>query len=279
MNIIKKMGQSYENMTEVEKNIYHYIMDNTLAVSLKTINEVAIELDISKTSLMRFAKNLGFQGYSQFKKTLQEEEILESSPADRMKKLYKSDYVNSAQKTKNQEIENIDNTLLHVNDVKFNELIELIMSNKKIHTLGWNVASYLADILTFRLRHLGFECCTINRSVIDFDEQIVHIKDGDILIVFDFYKYSKSAERAIKIAKENNVKIIVITDNLSCPLSKYSELVFFCYAKTDLLINSMIGPMFFINLVISEIIFRLDDKIIDVLDKRYKITNESGEYF
>ena len=64
------MGQRYESMTDVEKKIYHYIMDNTLAVSLKPISQVASDLSISKTSLMRFAKGLGFQGYSQFKKTL-----------------------------------------------------------------------------------------------------------------------------------------------------------------------------------------------------------------
>lgn len=279
MDIIKKMGQKYESMTDVEKKIYHYIMDNTLAVSLKPISQVASDLSISKTSLMRFAKGLGFQGYSQFKKTLQEEEILESSPAERMKKLYKSDYMNSAQKTKNQEIENIENTLIQIDDIKFNELIKLIMSNKTIYTLGWKIASYLADMLTFRLRHLGFNCSTIKRNVIDFDEQIMHIKKDDILIAFDFYKYSKAAERAIKIANERNAKIIVITDNLSCPLSKYSELVFFCCAKTDLLINSTVGPIFFINLVISEIIYRLDDKFIDLLDKRYKITKNSEEYF
>lgn len=279
MDIIKKMGQKYESMTEMEKKIYYYVLDNTLEVSLMPISEVAENLGISKTSLMRFAKVLGFQGYSQFKKTLQEQEILDSSPAERMKKLYESDYINSAQRTKDKEIENIENTLMHIDDVNFNKLIELIMSNKMIYTLGWNVSSYLAEVLSFRLEHLGFNCSNIKRNIIDFDEQAMHIKKDDILIAFDFYKYSKPVERAVKVASDNNAEIIIITENLSCPLSRYSELVFCCSAKTDLLFNSMIGPMFFINLIVSEIIYRLDNKIIDVLDKRDKIRKKSGEYF
>lgn len=279
MGLIQTIGQKYESMTEIEKKIYQYIMDNPLAFSLKSINEVAEDLNISKTSLMRFAKGLGFQGYSQFKKTLQEEQILDTSPAERMKKLYESDYINSAKKTKKQEIENIENTLMNINDVKFNKLISLIMNDNKIFTFGWNVSTYLADLFSFRLNHLGFNCNSLKREIIDYDEQLMYIKKDDLLIVFDFYKYAKAAERAVKIAKENGAEIVVITDNFSCPLCKYSELVFFCSAKTDLLMNSMVGPLFFINLVISEVLYRLDDKIIDLLDKRFKIINDSGEYF
>lgn len=279
MGLIQTIGQKYESMTEIEKKIYKYIMDNPLAFSLKSISEVAEDLNISKTSLMRFAKGLGFQGYSQFKKTFQEEQILDTSPAERMKKLYESDYINSAEKTKKQEIENIENTLMNINDVNFNKLISLIMDDSKIFTLGWNVSTYLSDLLSFRLNHLGFNCTSLKREIIDYDEQLMYIKKDDLLIVFDFYKYTKAAERAVKIAKENGAEIVVITDNFSCPLCKYSELVFFCNAKTDLLMNSMVGPLFFINLVISEVLYRLDDKIIDLLDKRFKIIKDSGEYF
>ena len=279
MNIIEQMGQNYEKMTEGEKKIYHYIMKNTLAVSLKSINEVSEELDMSKTSLMRFAKNLGFNGYAQFKKTLQEEQILDSSPGERMKQLYESDYIMCLEKTKNKEFENISNTLLNIDDLKFNELIELILSEKRIFTMGWDVSSYLSGVLNFRLGHLGFDSREIKRDSIDFDVQVMHLKKDDVLIVFDFYRYSKAIERAVEIAKKQGAKVVLITDDMSCPVYKHSSMQFICQTRTDILLNSLIAPMFFVNLIISELVYRLDDKIIEIFDRRFEIIKDSGEYY
>ncbi|MCT4631517.1 MAG: MurR/RpiR family transcriptional regulator [Firmicutes bacterium] len=279
MSIIEKMGKNFEKMTDGEKKIYHYIMKNTLTFSLKSINEVSEDLDMSKTSLMRFAKNLGFNGYSQFKKTFQEEQILESSPADRMKKLYESDYIMGLEKTKNMEFENISSSLLNINDLDFNMLIEEIMNKKKIFTMGWDVSRYLSGVLNFRLNHLGFDSREVRRDVIDFDVQLMHAKKDDILIVFDFYKYSKAIERAIAICKEKGSKIVLISDDLSCPSYKHSDMAFLCNVKTDILMNSMIAPMFLINLIVSELVYRLDKKIIDIFDDRHEIMKKSGEYF
>lgn len=279
MNIIEQMGQKYEKMTEGEKKIYQYIMKNVLAVSLKSINEVSEELDMSKTSLMRFAKNLGFNGYAQFKKTLQEEQILDSSPADRMKQLYESDYIMCLEKTQNKEFENISNTLLNIDDVKFDKLIELILSERKIFTMAWGVSSYLSGVLNFRFNHLGFDSREIKRESIDFDAQLMHVKKGDILIIFDFYRYSKSVERAAEIACKLGAEVILITDDLSCPACKHSKMQFLCHTKTDILMNSMIGPIFFINIIVSELVYRLDGKIIEIFDRRYEINKDSGEYY
>lgn len=279
MDIIQRLGEKYESMTECDKKIYQYIMNNVLAASLKSINDISEELEISKTSLMRFAKSLGFNGYSQFKKTLQEEQILSSSPGDRMKKLYESDYIMSAEKTKNQEIENINNTFMNIDDEKFNKLVEMIMNDNRIFTLGWNLASYLSSIFCYRLNHLGFNCVEMKRDVIDFDNQIMHIKKDEVVVIFEFYKYSKSVERAAEIANKKGAKILLITDDLSCPVCKYSEHVFLSNTKTDLLMNSLIGPMFFINLIVSELVYRLDDKVIKIFDERFEIMKKSGEYY
>lgn len=279
MSIIEKMTKEYEHMTDSEKKIYHYICANPLTVSLKSINEVSAHLDISKTTLMRFSQTLGFKGYAQFKKMLQEEHILNSSPAERMKELYESDYIMSAEKTKNSEVDNINHTLLSIDDEKFNRLISALMKKPHIYTMGWDVSSYLAEILSFRFNHLGFSCVHMKRDAIDFDVQAMHFKKGEVLILFDFFKYTKALDRAARIAKEKETLVVLITDSPACPMCVHSDLTFFCATKTDLLMNSMIGPIFFINLLVSEIIYQLDEDVIRIFNERFRILNDSGEYF
>ena len=134
-------------------------------------------------------------------------------------------------------------------------------------------------MLNFRLNHLGFDSREIRRDSVDFDVQLMHMKKDDVLIVFDFYRYSKAVERAVQIAKDRGVAIVLITDDLSCPVFKHSIMQFICQPRTDILMNSMIAPMFFVNLIMSELVYRLDDKIIEIFDKRFEISKKSGEYY
>lgn len=279
MKTIEKMGREFESMTDGEKKIYRYIMKNVLVVSFKSINEVSDDLNISTTSLIRFAKRFGFSGYSQFKKKLQEEQIHTSSPGQRMKELYESGYIVCLEKTKDREYENISQMLLNIDDKDFNELIELILARPKIYTLGWDMSAHLSSVLNSRLKLLGFDCREIRRDTADFDVQLMHTKPGDVLVIFDFFRYSKSVERTAGVAKNNGACIILVTDDLSCPVCKHSRLHFISPVNTDLLMNSLVAPLFLINLIISEITMRLGEAVIDIFDRRHHLIENSGEYF
>lgn len=97
MKLTEKIGRRYRDMTENEKRIFRLMMEDVKSFSLKSIGELAKQLDISKTTLMRFAKSNGFSGYSDFKKALQEEEILDLYPAEKMKKVMTGDCEISAE--------------------------------------------------------------------------------------------------------------------------------------------------------------------------------------
>lgn len=279
MKLIDLMGTKYSEMTKIEKRIFNYIMENTLEFTLQPIGDVASELETSKTSLMRFAKNLGFDSYSEFKKKLQEEEIINSSPAERFQKLIDSKYLDGADKIHMKETENIKNTFLNLDERAFNELVEKITSTNMVYTVGCDVCYFLSEILAYRMKEIGFSnFCALGMGYANLNEQLINAQKGDVLIIFEFPTYSRLIYEAAAYAEEKGMFVVLITDSTICPTSKFSKCIFLCESQTELLKNSMIGPLFFINFLMAQVICRFNEKTMRALNERERILKLSDLY-
>ncbi len=142
-------------MTTNEKRIYALMIDDVKRFSLMSIGMVAQKLDISKTTLMRFAKSAGFNGYSDFKKALQEEELLNLFPVDKIKKIIRNDTKISADQVHMIELNNIDTTYDDIMDKDLDSLVDTIVAAKTIYTMGWGPSHYAADIFSMRMKLIG----------------------------------------------------------------------------------------------------------------------------
>ncbi len=246
--------------------------------SLQSINEVANILNISPTSLVRFAKLLGFSRYAQFKKQLQHEQILTSTPKMRLEHLQTSNYLNSKTHILDQEINNLKDVMTTLNVEHYDALISAVLERKKIIILAWNESVFLAKTLSYRLRRLGLDVNVIARTESDFDEELLFVKTDSLIVVFDFYPYCKALDLALKQTAEK-FEIALITDYEVCPLMKYATMSFLVPSKTDILINSLSAANFFINLIVSSVFEKTDDNKLQLIEKRDFIRKKSKEYF
>ncbi len=278
MSIIEKMNDSYQHMSETEKIIYHYILQNKVMFSLQSINDVAKQLNISPTSLVRFAKLLGFSRYTLFKKQLQHEQILTSTPQMRLKHLQESNYLNRQTHILEQEMESLKDVMASLSVEHYDAFIGALLKEKKVVCMAWNEAVFLANVFSYRLRRLGNDVRIISRVESDFDEELLLVEPNSLLVVFDFYPYCKAIDLALQQVAGNH-RIALITDYEVCPLLKYADMYFFTPSKTDVLINSLSAANFFINLVMSSLFEKIDNNGIQLIEKRDTIRKKSKEYF
>ncbi len=148
MKLIEAIASSMEEYTKTEKKIAAYIINNVLEFTLSTIGNVAEELDVSKTSLIRFAKRMGFDGYIEFRKKLQEEEVMRFTPAERFRRLVNNKYLSNAEKVEHKEIDSIRQCFANLDGASFDRLLQAIANARQVYTAGFDVASFLAEILS-----------------------------------------------------------------------------------------------------------------------------------
>lgn len=267
MSLIEKISIGMSGYTKTDKLIASYILNNVLEFTLCSISQVSDELGISKTSLIRFAKKMGFDGYLGFRKQLQDEEVLKHSSAERFKSLLNGKFVSNAEKMKFKEIESIQQCYDNLDMHAVERMVELLGSGRNVFCAGRDVAGYLAEITAYRFCNYGYPFYVLDMDKAIYQHRLMFCGKQDILLVFDYPKYSRYIEELVQYAKVKQMTVIVITDYVTCPLIKNADLVFYCDSQTELFNNTMIAPLFLINLVTTLVLYKNNDKMVEYLKK------------
>jgi len=265
-------------MTENEKRIFSLMMEDVKGFSLKPIGKIAALLDISKTTLMRFARSSGFAGYSDFKKALQEEELLDTLPAQKIKSIIENDSFISAENIRQMEIDNINNTFDAIMEQDLTRFVENIVKASCIYTMGWGPSHYIADIFTMRMRLMGLTSNSLKRENTTLADEAERVTASDFLIVFEMPPYVHEVLSAVQVAKKNKAYVIVVTDKPQCPLMEHADMFFHCSTKTPLFGNSMTSLLFWVNLVSSQMMFRLKNNVMEKLEKQQELFKDPRYY-
>ncbi len=278
MTVAEKIGLRYRAMTENEKKIYNLMVEDVKKFSLRPIGEIAEQLTISKTTLVRFARNCGFKGYADFKKALQAEILLDVSPARKVRKLISEGTAMSTEEIRLTEVENINETFAAMDEKSADRLVDLIVAGPPIFTMSCGTSRHMADLFTQRMKIMGLRATTLQRENNTLPEEATRLREGDLLVVFEFPPYAEEVLHAVEIATRRGVTVAVVTDKPICPLAALTDLVFFCATDTRFFGNSFVAPLFWINMVTSQAMFRLKDSVMDTLEEQQKIFKDPRYY-
>lgn len=278
MKILEVIGEKYQDLTVNEKRIFNLMSGDVKRFALYSIGDIAGRLSISKTTLMRFAKTCGFAGYTDFKRALQKEVLLNVSPARKMDEIISGDISISTKRLCEQELDNIAATYEGLDKKALAEVTDMIVAAKKINTLSWGVSGNIADIFAMRMRLMGIGCTTIKRYHGTLMEESAMLKKGELVLVFEIPPYNTELIETVSKLYDKGCKIIVVTDSPRCPIIRYCDFNFYCTTGAMFFGNSLTGLLFWVNLISSLIIYEQKDKVMGVLTERQKIFDDAKYY-
>lgn len=278
MKLLGRIGAKYQDFTANEKRIFNLMSEDVKRFALQSIGEVASRLNISKTTLMRFAKTCGFTGYTDFKRALQKEVLLDVSPARKMDEVISSDFSLSTKRLCEQELDNINTTFEALDEKELAAVAQKILAAGEVYTLSWGISGSIADIFALRMKLMGVRCTTLKRTHGTLMEECALLKEGDLVLVFEIPPYNTEMIETVSQLKEKGCTIIVVTDTPRCPLTEFSDLVFFCTTNAMFFGNSLTGPLFWVNLISSLVIYKRKDEVMGVLEERQKMFDDERYY-
>ncbi|WP_163335867.1 MurR/RpiR family transcriptional regulator [Desulfopila sp. IMCC35008] len=278
MNLVEAIASRYQDFTANEKRIFNLMSSDVKNFALYSIGDIATRLEISKTTLMRFAKSCGFNGYSEFKKALQQEVLLDSSPVCKMKKVISEGEDFDIEEICRQEQANITTTFDVLDETDLSRISDLLVSGRNIYTLSWGVSTTIAEIFALRMKLMGIRCTPISRRHGTLIEETSLLRKNDLVLVFEIPPYNREVIEAVKNLSERKITLVLITDSPRCPISKYAEIAFSCATNARFFGNSLTGPLFWVNLVSSLVIYREKDRVLEILEQQQKIFNDERYY-
>jgi DNA-binding MurR/RpiR family transcriptional regulator len=274
--IEQKRGEFSKGQTRIAK----YIKENFDKAAFMTAARLGKTAGVSESTVVRFASELGFEGYPEMRKALQE------MIRNRLTSVQRIEVAKIVMDTKEtlttilqSDMEKIQMTMESVNKVQFNAAVGEILRAKRIYILGTRTSAALSIFLGFYF-NLLFDHVKIlhESSASEIFEQILRVSPDDVVIGISFPRYSKRTVKALRFAKDMGATVIGITDAETSPIAKISSINLF--AKSDMVsfVDSLVGPLSLINALIVAVGTGTQEKLNVTFEKLERIWDEYEVY-
>lgn len=279
-DLIHSITQQMPGFSKGQKLIAQYILAHYDKAAFMTAAKLGMTVGVSESTVVRFASELGFDGYPQLQRALQELIRNRLTSVQRME--VTSDQLgdgNILHKVLNLDIEKIRRTMEKASVEDFEQAVDAIVSAKNIYILGVRSASALSGFMSFYFNQIFENVRLINTtSASEMFEQIMRIKEGDVFIGITFPRYSKRTTNAAKFAKQNGAKVIAITDSDLSPIAEAADHLLLARSDMASFVDSLVAPLSMINALIVAIGIRKKDEISSTYERLEQIWDEYNVY-
>ncbi|WP_232735690.1 MurR/RpiR family transcriptional regulator [Alteribacter populi] len=248
------MEKNRTSFTKSEKKVYAYVLDHFEDVIYQSLTEIALACKTGESTVLRFCRKIGYKGYQDFKFALAQE-LASSQKTDQDETFI--------DKVKNNMVQAIENTeqLVDINELE--KSIDLIADRNDIVVFGISSSGIAGLDMQNRLMRIGKNIEVITDSHMQV-VRTVSMNDQSIVIAISLTGSTKDTVDAVKHAKENNAKVIAITNYTNSPLTKYSDHVLLTSAKENPLdsgsLVSKVSQLFIIDLLCTGITMKIYDQ-------------------
>lgn len=279
-DIAQRIRNVYSSLSKGHKKIANAVLNEYDKVAYLTAARLANMVGVSESTVVRFAGELGFEGYSEFQHAVQELVRIKLTPNQRIevtkKRMGAGDILENVMLS---DIDKIRFTLERLDRSTFNQSVDAILGAKNIYIAGARSSEPLARILSYNLSmifdNVKFVVPTSSAEVF---EQMFSISEEDTVIAFSFPRYSIKMVNAVKYARQNGAKVVVFTDSEISPLAEYANYLITAQSDMASFMDSLVAPLSIINAIIVEITRKKEAEITERFDKLEKIWDEYDVY-
>ena len=245
-----------------------------------TASKLGEKVGVSESTVVRFASELGYDGYPEFQRVLQEIIKNKLTAAQRMEitsnKLAEKDILKTVLSS---DIDKLRQTLETVSVDDFSASIDTIMNARRIYVLGARTCFSIANFLGFYLNLISLDVRLITtNSASETFEQIFDINENDVVIAISYPRYSRRTMNAVKYAKDKNSRVIAITDSEISPIVKYADHTLIAHSDMSNFVDSLVAPLSIINALIVALVMRNREKVTENFNALENIWDEYRVY-
>jgi DNA-binding MurR/RpiR family transcriptional regulator len=279
-NLIAMIEEGMPGFSKGQKRIANYILNHYDKAAYMTASKMGQLVGVSESTVVRFAIELGFDGYPDMQKSLQELIRMKLTSVQRV------EVTNSLigegdvlEKILLSDAEKIRRTLEEVDREAFEAAVDKIVAADKIYIIGVRSSSSLAGFLNFNFRMIFDNVKFVQTtSGSEMFEQIMSIGPNDVMIAISFPRYSKRIVNAVEYAHNAGADVISLTDSHQSPIAGVADQLLL--ARSDLVsfVDSLVAPLSIINAIIVAVSRKKMDDIRVRFDKLEKIWDEYEVY-
>ena len=279
-SILHTIESNMSGFSKGQKRIAGYILENYDKAAFMTASKLGKLVGVSESTVVRFASELGYDGYPSMQRALQEMIRSRLTSTQRIQAagdlFGRQDLLGAVLQS---DIDKLREIVAEADRTEFDNVVERIMGARHIYILGVRSSSFVAGYLNFYM-HLLCENVTLVQSNAagEIFEQLFRIGPEDVMLAISFPRYSKVTMNTVKFAQDRGASIIAITDNELSPVYQMSDAALLAPCEMISFVDSMVAPLSLINALLVALAHRMGTDVSTTFAELEDIWNEYGVF-
>lgn len=279
-DILECIHNKMNTFSKGQRRIAAYILESYDKAAFLTAGVLGKTVQVSESTVVRFASQLGYDGYPEMQKALQEMVLHRLTASQRIavgeKRIAQEDILNSVLLA---DADRIRKTSEEIDAVQFQDAVEALLSARRIYVLGVRSSASLASFLCYYLRYLFDDVRQLMQlSESEVFEALVRIAPQDVLVGISFPRYCSATVRAMELARTRGARTVALTDCAASPIARNADCVLLAGSGMVSLVDSMVAPMSVINALLVAVASRRKSETTQTFDKLEEIWDSYHVY-
>lgn len=249
-DLLARINANYNSFSKGQKLLANYIVDNYDRAAFITASRMGRTVGVSESTVVRFAYALGYDGYPELQRSLQEMIRNRLTTVQRIQltsDLEQDEVLSTVLKA---DIGNIRSTIESVDTGVFNTVIDNMLKARRVYLVGIKSAAPLAQFFGYYLNFILEDVMIVTSMQSDVYESMLRIGEGDMCIGISFPRYSSRTVDALKFAKDRGAYVAALTDSMFSPIAELADSVLIARSDMASFADSLVAPLSLINAII-----------------------------
>ncbi len=279
-DLLSIVAEKMPELSKGQKQIASYMLDHYDKAAYMTAAKLGSLVGVSESTVVRFANELGFDGYPELQHSLQELIRTKLTTLQRIEitndRIGDSDLL---EKVLMSDVDKIRRTLDEIDRESFNDAVDALIGANMIYIIGMrsssSVASFLYHYLNLIFPHVRLVRTTSGSEIF---EQILRISSDDVIIGISFPRYSKRIINALEYAKSQSAHVIALTDSAASPIAEPADDLLLAKSDMASFVDSLVAPLSIVNALIVAIGKKKQAELSETFERLENIWDEYEVY-
>ena len=281
-DLLALLAESAPGMSKGHKRVAQFLAAHYDKAVYLTAAKLGAAVGVSESTVVRFAVELGYEGYPQMQKAL--ENLVKHKLTASQRMAVAEDWLTKNDKSilgtvLRGDAERVLSTLQTIDEASFDRTVEHIVRAHKVYVIGGRSASAVASFFAFYLNLMVENVIHINASSsAEVFEQIFRIREGELCIGISFPRYSQRTYTAMEYARSRNATVVAITDSARAPIAELADYALVAQSSMLSFVDSLVAPMSVMNALLAAVSIKRKEAVTESLDRLEQLWSEYQVY-
>lgn len=279
-DILSVLQSRANDFSKGQKKIARYILQAYDRAAFMTANRLGKTVGVSESTVVRFAVELGFDGYPAMQKAMQDMVVNRLTSVQRIEvahdRIGNQDIISSVVQS---DMDKLRQSVDTVDREQFAKAVDAILNAKNIYILGVRSAATLANFLGYYLGYIRPNVHVVTASgASEMFERIVGVGPEDAVFAYSFPRYSSTTAKGAQYCRSTGATVIAMTDNVLSPLGQNCDHLLLTKSGMVSLVDSLVAPLSVTNALIVAVASKREKELSETFSKMEHIWEEYHVY-